>query len=169
MKTFDSDEPDIVSDTVHVGFSEYATASEGQTMEAYGLGSCIGIILRDTDAGVGGVAVAVLPKAETGTDSIGAKYADSAASELLEAVIEQGGRYEHVEALLVGGATIIEFDDLDTNVGRENVDAARDQLANLGVSVVGTDVGGQQGRIVRFDTVTGTVDITRADGSNRKL
>lgn len=169
MKTFDSDETDVVGETVHVGFSEYVTAASGQTIEAYGLGSCVGIVLRDTAAGVGGVAVAVLPEAEAGTDSIGAKYADSAASELLEAVIEQGGSYERVEALLVGGATIIEFDDLGSDVGQENVDAARERLANLGVSVVGTDVGGQQGRIVRVDTATGTVEITRADGSSREL
>lgn len=165
MKTFDNNSPDITGETVQVGFSEYVTAVDGQTIEAYGLGSCVGIILRDTDAGVGGMAVAVLPSATDGADSIGAKYADSATSELLEDVIEQGGRYENVEALLVGGATIIEFPDLETDIGSENVTAARDRLANVGVSVVDTDVGGEHGRVVRFDTATGAVRITRADNT----
>lgn len=169
MKTFDSDETEIVGEIVHVGFSEYVTASGGPTIEAYGLGSCVGIVLRDTTAGVGGVAVAVLPEADAGTDSIGAKYADSAASELLEAVIDAGGTYERIEAVLVGGATIIEFDDLGGDVGRENVTAAKTRLANLGVSIADTDVGGQQGRIVRLDTATGIVEVVRADGSSREL
>lgn len=169
MKTFDSDDPDVVRDTVRVGFSEYVTASDGQTILAYGLGSCVGIVLRDTESGVGGVAVSVLPEAAEGTDSIGAKYADSAVSELLEAVIEQGGQYEAVEAVLVGGAAIVEFDDLGTDVGGENVTAARERLANLGVSIADTDVGGHQGRIVRLDTATGIVRVTRADNTTREL
>lgn len=170
MKTFDGDDDvGVVEDVVQVGFSEYVTATEGQTILAYGLGSCVGIVARDVDAGIGGMAVAILPEAEEGTDSIGAKYADSATSELVEAVVDQGARYERLEAVIVGGATIVEFDDLGSEVGDENVAAARTQVGNLGVSTAGTDVGGAQGRVVRFDTASGAVEVTRADGTTREL
>ncbi len=169
MKTFDSDEPGVVEEVVQVGFSEYVTATQGQTIQAYGLGSCVGVLIRDEATGVGGMAVAVLPAAEAGADSVGAKYADSATSELVEAVLDTGADYGTVEALLVGGATIVEFDDLTGTVGRENVAAARSRLESLGVPVAGEDVGGDQGRIVRFDTATGAVQVTRADGSTREL
>jgi len=170
MKTFDDDDGvGVVEDVVQVGFSEYVTATQGQTILAYGLGSCVGVIVRDAAAAVGGMAVAVLPEAEAGADSIGAKYADSAASELVEAVVDRGGRYGDLEAVVVGGATIVEFDDLGTDVGDASVAAARDQLGNLGVAVAAEDVGGEQGRVVRFDTATGAVAVTRADGSTRSL
>lgn len=170
MKTFDSDDDvGVVEDVVQVGFSEYVTATEGQTVLAYGLGSCVGVLVRDVDAGVGGMAVAVLPEADAGTDSIGAKYADSATSELVEAVVDQGARYANLEAVIVGGATIVEFDDLGSDVGEENVAAARTQIGNLGITVAGSDVGGEQGRVVRFDTASGAVQVTRADGSTRDL
>lgn len=109
------------------------TAAQGQTLRAYGLGSSVGVLVRDGAAGVGGLAVAVLPAAEAGTDSVGAKYADSATSELLEAALDAGGDYGYVEAVLVGGATIVEFDDLSGTIGRKTVAAARSRLANLGV------------------------------------
>ncbi|WP_227132915.1 chemotaxis protein CheD [Halorubellus salinus] len=167
MKTFDNDDVSVVEDVVQVGFSEYVTASRGQTLLAYGLGSCVGIVVRDADAGVAGMAVAVLPEADAGADSIGAKYADTAATELVEAVVDQGARYQHLEAVVVGGATIVEFDDLGTDVGEANVAAARSQLDNLGVGVAAEDVGGDQGRVVRVDSATGAVSVTRADGTRR--
>lgn len=169
MKTFESDDTDVAGETVTVGFSEYVTAARGQTIRAYGLGSCVGVLVRDPAAGVGGMAVAVLPEADAGADSIGAKYADSATSALLEATLDAGAAYEDVEATVVGGATIVDFEDLEEDVGAANVDAALDRLDALGVPVVGTDVGGRQGRVVRFDTATGAVRVTRADGSTREL
>jgi len=54
------------AERVKVGVADYAVAESGAELVTSGLGSCVGIALVDTDAGVAGLAHAMLPEAGEG-------------------------------------------------------------------------------------------------------
>lgn len=163
METFDAD-PDAERDRVYVGVSEYVVAADDETLVAYGVGSCVAVLLWDPDAGVGGVANAVLPERAAGDDVAAAKFVDSATEALLRELVEAGASYATVEGRVVGGATIMTFEDLGEAVGADNVAAARATLERLEVPVVAEATGGDHGRTVEFDTATGEARVHTAFG-----
>lgn len=169
MKTF-SDEPTPErGDTIYVRLSEYVIATEGETLIAYGIGSCVAIICYDPKAGVGGLANAVLPDQSRGAGETTGKYVDTAIGALLQDLTERGANIARLEAYLAGGSEMITFDALKTAVGQQNVDAATDRLEAFGVPIVSSDVGGDYGRVVVFDTDEGTIRVETAENGVRTL
>jgi chemotaxis protein CheD len=55
------------------------------------------------------------------------------------------------------------------SVGARNVVAARAALAAARVPVLGEDVGGESGRTVSFDVLTGSVKVKSVRGGERDL
>ena len=138
--------------------AEIGYAHDGASLKTT-LGSCVGVILRDRDRRVAGLAHVMLPFRLRAGDPPG-KYADSAIPALLAGVESRGARRAALQAWLVGGARMfpIEDDGLGS-IGGRNVEEARRLLAELGVPVVREEVGGSCGRTMTFDAATGTLDI----------
>jgi chemotaxis protein CheD len=63
MKVYKTDRSleESAAERIKVGIADYAIAQSGSTLVTSGLGSCVGIALVDTDAGVAGLAHAMLP------------------------------------------------------------------------------------------------------------
>lgn len=164
METFDADPAATTGERVAVGVSEYATAADGETLYAYGVGSRVAVLLWDPVAEAGGLADAILPERAAGDDVAPAKFVDSATESLLRELATAGASYGDVEARIVGGASVVDFPDLPDDVGQRNVRAARETLERLEVPIVAEAVGGDHGRTVVFDTATGAVRIHTAFG-----
>lgn len=157
MKTYGS-EPGMPS-SVQVGISELVVSDGDDTLKSYGLGSCIAIALYDPEAGIGGLAHAMLPDGDEAenSDRKPGKYADTAIRALLRRMVEQGASYTAVEAKLAGGSDMFEFESFGDGVGQRNIVAAREELDKLGVPIVAEDVGGDRGRTVEFTPESGTL------------
>lgn len=173
MKTFGTD-PDPAreskrGDTVYVGVSEYVVAADGETLIAYGIGSCVAIVLYDPETTIGGLAYAVLPDRDRGEGEATGKFIDAATDALLRDLAERGANISRIEARLVGGSKMIDFEELETEIGDENVAAARERLEAFDVPVVATDTGGEYGRTVVFETETGTVTVQTLDNDTKEL
>ncbi|WP_254536973.1 chemotaxis protein CheD [Halomarina litorea] len=170
MKTFESAAADAPTapDRLLVGVSDYVVAEDGETLVAYGLGACVAVALYDPEAGVGALAHTMLPHQPAEGGSPG-KYADEAVRTMLRELVARGGDYEAAEAWLVGGAEIFALPDIADGAGERNVAAAREQLAALDVALAGMAVGGSRGRTVEFDTATGEVRVSTADGHEEVL
>lgn len=164
METFDGtpDGPD--RDRIRVGVSDFVTAADGETLVAYGIGSTVAVAVYDPEAGVGGLGNAVLPRRGDGADGADGKFVDSAVRALVRRLAERGASFAGLRAKLAGGATIVEFEGLETGVGDANVVAAREELARLDVPVVGEAVGGTRGRTVEFDAAAGELLVVTVDG-----
>lgn len=148
--------------TETVSATELAVCAHGETLTSYGLGSCLAIALYDPDTAIGGLAHALLP---TSADSLECeeppgKYTDTAIRTLREQLLNYGATESTLEAKLAGGSDMLSFDTDRPNVGRRNIDVAREELATLGVRVVGTDVGGDYGRTVAFSGRSGELTVT---------
>lgn len=165
MKTYGSEPGEPVSDPIQVGISEFVVTGNGETLKSYGLGSCVAIALYDQDAEIGGLAHVMLPSGDESEsdDPNPGKYADTAIRAMLRRMVEQGATYTAVEAKIVGGGDMFEFDSFGDGVGNRNVAAAKQELDKLGVPLVAEDVGGDKGRTVEFEPETGDVTIKTAD------
>lgn len=163
MKTYGT-EPGAPT-PVQVGISELVVSDGDDTLTSYGLGSCLAIALYDPEAGIGGLAHAMLPDGDAmaNSDRKPGKYADTAIRALLRRMVERGATYTAVEAKLAGGSDMFQFEGFGKGVGRRNVAAAREELEKLGVPVVAEDVGGDHGRTVKFTPGTGKLVVKTAD------
>ncbi len=123
------------------------------------LGSCVGVVLRDTDRKVSGLAHIMLP-ARRHDDEASGKYADSAIPALLDRLAGSGCRPGSLQALLIGGAQMFPMGNASiASIGDQNVQAARRVLAERGIPIVFEDTGGTAGRSVVYCNATGKVDV----------
>ena len=144
--------------TVIVKMAEIGYAADGGELKTT-LGSCVGVIVRDRDRRVAGLAHVMLPRRLHPNDPPG-KCAESAIPALLAGVESRGGRRAALEAWLVGGACMfpVEHGGI-SSIGARNVEEARRLLGALGVPVIFEEVGGSSGRTVTFAPATGMVSV----------
>lgn len=156
------------SNTVPIGIGElYVTDRPDAELVAYGLGSCVGVILQDKHAGVGGMVHVVLPTvlAMDSHYELG-KYADTGVRELVNRVTGMGADRSRLRAKIAGGARMFdvptEMPILD--IGLRNTEAVRAALQMAGVPLVAEHIGGSNGRTMRYLVGPGRVFV-RIPGS----
>jgi chemotaxis protein CheD len=135
-----------------VGIGEVSVAQSETVLSAYGVGSCVVIILYEPVKKVGGLAHILLP---LGPDNH-TKYPRGAICELIKRFERLGAEIENVVAKIVGGATM--FVGFQQHaIGNRNVIQTREELGRLGIRIVAEDVFGNWGRTVLFDVSDGKV------------
>ncbi len=139
-----------------VGIAEGAVVRTPEHLRTTGLGSCVGAVIYDKNAGYAGMVHVMLPTApDTGTNSV-TKYANTAIPWLIHELIFRGCNIQHLKAKLAGGAQMfaaaIKNDFM--RVGPRNVDAVKVQLDLFRIPIIAEDVGGNVGRTIEFDLLT---------------
>ena len=158
-------------ESVIVKMSGVEVVSDGGSLKTV-LGSCVGVVIRDTDRKVSGMAHIMLP-ARRHDDEASGKYADSAIPALLDRLAGCGGRAGSLQALLIGGAQMFPMGNAGiASIGDQNVEAARRILTEKNIPIVFEDTGGTAGRSVVFSNSTGkvavkTLQAIRAKGGSR--
>lgn len=72
----------------------------------------------------------------------------------------KGCKKQNMEAKLVGGANMFPSVYSETeNVGHDNVTAVKKILKDEGIKIIGEDLGGNIGRSVELNTLTGIVSV----------
>jgi chemotaxis protein CheD len=157
----------MASETVTVKMADMEVVSDGRGLKTI-LGSCVGVILRDSERRVSGLAHIMLPQKQREDAAMG-KYADSAVPALCERMVEKGGRPRLLQAWLIGGAQMFPMGNARlASIGDKNVEAARKALKERNIPIVFEDVGGRVGRSVVFDSETGTVSVKTLQAINGK-
>ncbi len=117
------------------------------------LGSCVAACIRDPLAGVGGINHFLLP-GELGRSKSG--EAERLGVHLMEMLVngllKAGARRDRLEAKLFGGARTVRA---RTDIGKNNVEFAQRFLKAEGISHVGGNTGGPQGRRIQYWPVSG--------------
>jgi chemotaxis protein CheD len=145
-------------ESVTVKMAEMEVVADGRVLKTV-LGSCVGVLLRDPDRKVSGLAHIMLP-ARRHDDEASGKYADSAIPALLERLASSGVRLSALQALLIGGAQMFPMGNARiASIGDQNVQAARRVLTERKIPIVFEDTGGTAGRSVMFDNATGKVAV----------
>lgn len=148
---------------VKVGMADLNLAKAPQTIRTSGLGSCVGIIIYDDRVRISGMAHIMLPDstfARSGQLNR-AKYADTAITDLLANLMEQGASKYRLKAKIAGGAQMFKFSSSNeaTRIGPRNVEAVKKLLADVNVPIMYEDVGGSSGRTIEFNPESSVLEI----------
>lgn len=145
---------------------ELRVVSRPEVMITLGLGSCIGLVLYDTDAGIAGMSHIMLPRPPQNKPDAAnkpGKFAETAAPYLLESLINAGARRNRIRAKLAGGAKMFNLSSSSKTsflaVGEQNITATLSILKKLSIAIAAQDLGGSRGRSIRFDTATWMLEV----------
>ena len=148
-----------MSEIIKVGMADLKTCQPPNGITTLGLGSCVGIALRDTTNKVGGLAHIMLPDstAVNLAQMNVAKFADTGIDEMVKQMEALGAVRRRMVAKIAGGATMFAFQSKASNiqVGERNVEAVKKKLSELKIPILSEDCGLNYGRTVVFYPETG--------------
>jgi len=144
---------------VYVGVGEFA-ASKTETIKTMALGSCVAVVLLDTQNRTVGLLHVALPDSsinqKRAQDRPG-MFADTGIPKILEQMKKFG--YTGQKRLIVklaGGASIMDPNNT-FNIGKRNLLAVKKTLWRYQLGAIAEDVGGTISRTVSIDIKTGKV------------
>lgn len=156
-----------MSEIFKIGIADLKTCKSPDGVMTLGLGSCVGIAIRDPMTKVGGLVHIMLPdsKSITGGQHNIAKFADTGIEELVKQLERTGARRIRMVAKIAGGANMFNFHGTSSfgQVGDRNVEATKAKLSQLKIPILAEDTGKNFGRTVIFYPETGDY-IIRAVG-----
>lgn len=122
------------------------------------LGSCISITMYDAIKRVGGINHYMMPL-WNGEGLPTPKFGNIAIKRLIEKMILLGADKRNIKAKVVGGSSLYGRSRGLLDIGGRNIVVAQDCLAEEGIPIISSDVGGERGRRVLFFTETGIVRV----------
>ena len=146
-----------MSEIIKVGMADLKTCLPPNGITTLGLGSCVGVAIRDKNNKVGGLAHVMLPDSTViaGQTNI-AKFADTGITELIRQMEKLGANKRNMVAKIAGGAQMFAVSSRSgMNVGERNVEAVKIKLKEFGIPILAEDTGLNYGRTVIFYPETG--------------
>lgn len=148
----------VMSEVIKVGMADLKVCISPDKITTLGLGSCVGIAIRDPETGIGGLAHIMLPDStQIKENSNIAKFADTGIEELVRCIVKAGGSRRRLVAKIAGGAQMFAFQNNSNlvRVGERNVEASKAKLKELGIPILAQDTGENYGRTVVFSPENG--------------
>lgn len=156
---------------IKVGMADWKTCSGEDAVTTIGLGSCVGIAIRDPISKIGGLAHIMLPDStEIRNNSNRPKFADTGIEDLVTEIVRKGANRYRLVAKIAGGAQMfaINASNLTMRVGERNVQASKKKLGEMKIPILAEDTGKTYGRTVVFYPKNGDF-IIRAIGMPEKI
>lgn len=122
------------------------------------LGSSVSVCLYDRKRKAGGMNHFQLPDIQDRLHTT-ARYGNVATLNLINMMLDDGSKIEHLEAQLLGGAFNPEIYPKD--IGWDNIMAAKKILSKKQIGIVSEDVGGRIGRKIVFNTHTNEISVLK--------
>ena len=155
-----------MSEIIKVGMADLNVCAAPNGITTLGLGSCVGIALRDPVTKIGGLAHIMLPDSTSIRNNTNIpKFADTGIEELVKQVVAKGASRARLVAKIAGGAQMFAFQTKSdmVRIGERNVEASKKKLRELKIPILAEDTGKNYGRTVIFYPETGDF-IIRAVG-----
>ena len=159
-----------MSKIIKVGMADLNICKSPDGITTLGLGSCVGVALRDPVTKIGGLLHAMLPDSTViKNNTCVEKFVDSGLDELVKRMVRAGANKARLEAKLAGGAQMFAFQrnsDL-VKVGERHAEAARKKLRAMHIRLLAEDTGLNYGRTVIYYPETG-IYVIKAVGKPEK-
>ncbi len=158
--------------SVLVGMADLNVCKAPDSITTLGLGSCVGIAIRDPATKIGGLAHIMLPDSKEITSvSHVPKFADTGIEELVKMVVKAGANRSRLVAKIAGGAQMFAFNTNTTTmkVGERNVLAVKKKLREMGIRLLAEDTGDTYGRTVVFYPESGDYVIKTVGKSEKTI
>ena len=160
-----------MSELIKVGMADLKVCISPDSVTTLGLGSCVGVAIRDPLTKIGGLAHVMLPDSTAIKQNQNIyKFADTGIVELVRLMEEKGAKRARMVAKIAGGAQMFAFQNKSdlVRVGDRNVEASKKKLAELKIPILAEDTGDSYGRTVIFYPETGDY-VIRAVGKDEKV
>lgn len=160
-----------MSETIKVGMADLRTCVSPDAVTTLGLGSCVGIAIRDPATKIGGLAHIMLPDStQIRNNSNIPKFADTGISELVRQMVALGAKQSRMVAKIAGGAQMFAFQNKSemVRIGDRNVEATKKKLSELKIPILAEDTGDSYGRTVIFYPETGDF-VIKAVGKEQRV
>jgi chemotaxis protein CheD len=138
-----------MADFITVGMGEIKTGKQGETLAAYGIGSCAVVVCYDSGKSIAAMLHGMLPE-KPGKKADSNRYIDSGIENLIKAMLEKGSGINTMEAKIFGGARMFDVKQEGEAIGDRNVKKAKELLEKKGIKITGQDTGNTYGRNIEF-------------------
>jgi|AGTN01.2.fsa_nt_gi Chemotaxis protein; stimulates methylation of MCP proteins len=136
-----------------IGIAEQKIVKAPDKLVTLGLGSCIGLVLYDPVAKIGGMVHIMLPCAPKNAPVTNkSKFADTAIAELIRLMVAASASRTRLTAKIAGGAHMF-HNACNTdilNIGARNVQMCKQVLRENIINIAAEDTGGNCGRSIEF-------------------
>ena len=129
----------------HVAAGTFTLEKQGPLILYAFLGTCVGIALYDAKARIGGLIHLLLPEPPNpGFKYNLEQYASTGLPLIIEALLDRGASLESIEACIAGGALMgpLSPRDIILDIGGRTADVANKLLAQWGITVKMSEIGG---------------------------
>lgn len=160
-----------MSEIIKVGMADVNICKSPDGITTLGLGSCVGIAIRDPLTKIGGLAHVMLPDSTAIKNNTNLfKFADTGIAELVRMMVEAGANKSRMVAKIAGGSQMFAFQNKSdlVRVGDRNVEASKAKLKELNIPILAEDTGNTYGRTVIFYPETGDF-LIKSVGKDEKV
>ena len=157
-----------MSEIIKVGMADLKVCTAPDGLTTLGLGSCVGIAMRDPVKGIGGLAHIMLPDSTIIKDNQNRyKFADTGIDDLISQLLALGANRARLESKIAGGAQMFAISSKSSSiqVGARNVEAVKAKLTALRIPILAEDTGQNFGRTVVYYPENGSF-LIRAVGKD---
>src|SRR5690554_2048662 len=149
-----------------VGVSDVkVSVNQHETIITYALGSCLGIVVYDPSAKVGGLLHGMLPLSKADPEKAKLKpamYIDTGLAILLKGVYNLGAKKSNLVLTVAGGASMKKNSSDDYfKIGKRNFTTLRKLLWKNGFMISSQDIGGTKSRTMTLRISDGQVLINK--------
>ena len=145
-----------------VGISDCKlSADPSDKVVTYALGSCVGVVLHDPVARIGGILHIMLPDSRyrpSNREFNPYMYADTGLYAFLHAMLKGGASRTRIGAKLAGGANMLQHSQF-LDIGRRNAETAVSILGLEKIPILGSSLGGVVGRSLALSLSDGAVTV----------
>ena len=161
-----------MGEIIKVGMADLKICKAPDGLITLGLGSCVGIAIRDPLTKIGGLVHIMLPDSKAIVNNNGAKekFADTGIEELVQQMVALGANKNRLVAKIAGGATMFQLQGRSDimKIGERNIQASINKLNEMNIALLSQDTGDNYGRTVTFYPESGEFHI-RAIGRDNKI
>ncbi len=152
--------PEHVPDDEIVGVGVLRLVRAPGRLRALGVGSCVAVALYDQALRQGGLAHVPLPARGAAVEPR-ERFVDTALELLVELLAARGSPASRLCAKAAGGASVLLGAEPSraTSIAARNVTALEQTLAELGIPLVASELGGSTARSVELDAESGALRV----------
>lgn len=150
----------IEGNLIEVQMAQMVISQAPSVLVTKGLGSCLGITFFDPFRKIGAMAHPMLPDFSKSRAQVNPnRYVNSVIKSTLEELKNKGCSSSRLEIKIFGGAHMFRCINTDSvlNVGQRNTEIAWAVFKELGLNILGQEVGGTFGRTIFLNLETGKV------------
>ncbi len=160
--------PALFAQRITVGVGDQAVSNNhGVTLSTYALGSCVGIVVFDPIARVGGMLHIMLPESKISPEKAVAQpamFADTGLPAVFRAVLGLKADRSRLRVFIAGGASVLCGSD-SFKIGERNNRATLEWLARNGFTARHQVTGGTVNRTLHFEIGTGQLTLKAPDAN----